>query len=421
MDELKSFIISNYRTLCQLNFNIYSFMNQMELLFEKLNFRSDEIENDNILIVRTDVIGDYILTTPFIREVRNNNPNANIVLVTSPLSYNLACTNKYVDEVYVVNGSTQYVQIGPLLIDLLEFCHNYLWFDKNGNMRRFKYAFTPQWGSDNFIPCILSYLSNARYRIGYGFTPHISWMLNFKDNPNLGVTLTDWVDTFILNRALIVKQDVVHEVDKHLYPLKYLGWHINNTDLELDLTNDDINKAKMLISPLTKKKVVVGISAGKPCAIYDINKFNDVLKQIDDADFIVVGGINDKKLASNLTVPILDLTGQLSLRETAAVISLSDLYLGNDTGMLHMAATFKKPVVLISREAKDKMNDAPGVMSSIARFHPWHTKYEIVQPKHAIDECAYTPMHGGCCRLTAHCINQIKPEEIVEAYKKVCE
>src|SRR5205085_2237252 len=47
----------------------------------------------------------------------------------------------------------------------------------------------------------------------------------------------------------------------------------------------------------------------------------------------------------DLTGPVLDLTGQTTLPQLAAVLSVADLMLANDTGPLHLAVALGRPVV----------------------------------------------------------------------------
>ena len=68
--------------------------------FGRLGYR-DFAGVKNILIVRLDVIGDMILTSGFIREVRANFPQAKITLVVSPLVYPIVELCPYVDEILI--------------------------------------------------------------------------------------------------------------------------------------------------------------------------------------------------------------------------------------------------------------------------------------------------------------------------------
>ena len=141
-NELKRFIQSAYKKLGSsiANLNLYEFINDVEIEFEKIGFR-DEVnipaeEAKNILVIRTDAIGDYILTIPFFRELRKFFSKANIVLVSSPSTYNLTMASPYIDELYFANGSTINNPLVTMTAELLDVCYSHLWF-KNNELRRF--------------------------------------------------------------------------------------------------------------------------------------------------------------------------------------------------------------------------------------------------------------------------------------------
>lgn len=53
-----------------------------------------------------DAIGDMVLTSGFIREVRANFPHARITLVTEPLTYSMVELCPYVNEVLIFDRKT---------------------------------------------------------------------------------------------------------------------------------------------------------------------------------------------------------------------------------------------------------------------------------------------------------------------------
>ena len=105
-------------------------------------------------------------------------------------------------------------------------------------------------------------------------------------------------------------------------------------------------------------------------------------------------------------------------RITAAVISQSDLYIGNDTGVMHAAAACRLPVIMISSEAEDKMVSPlfRAMNSPYLFFYPWQTNAIVIRPKHALEECKDFFGFGGCGLGKPHCIAQTEPREIVDAY-----
>lgn len=76
-----------------------------------------------------------------------------------------------------------------------------------------------------------------------------------------------------------------------------------------------------------------------------------LLVQREGATVVLVGALSDRdavQVAADFTDgPVIDLGGQLSIPELAAVAERSDLYIGNDSGASHLAAAVGTPTVTI--------------------------------------------------------------------------
>lgn len=149
----------------------HAFMLRLEEEFKQAGYRADILIGvENILIVRLDAIGDMILTSGFIREVRKNFPHARITLVVTPLVYPLVELCPYVNEVLTFDLKTLNRNFPIMIETLTAFCRDNLW------QQHFSIAFSPQWGSDNLPGLLMAWLSGAHERIGYGTYPYTSWL-----------------------------------------------------------------------------------------------------------------------------------------------------------------------------------------------------------------------------------------------------
>jgi heptosyltransferase III len=76
-----------------------------------------------------------------------------------------------------------------------------------------------------------------------------------------------------------------------------------------------------------------------------------ILESHQDAHFVLFGGKDDKAktraFCQALGERATDFAGRLSLRETAATMSLLDLYVGVDTGPTHLMGTLNRPMVVL--------------------------------------------------------------------------
>jgi heptosyltransferase-2 len=106
------------------------------------------------------------------------------------------------------------------------------------------------------------------------------------------------------------------------------------------------------------------------------------LKKHYDSSFIIIGGANDislgKYIKEALDQEIVDLTGRTTLRQTSALLKRCHLYLGSDTGSMHLAAAMGVPIVEISCFPVDGPN---WHWNSPLRFGPCKVPHKILQTK----------------------------------------
>ena len=198
--------------------------------------------------------------------------------------------------------------------------------------------------------------------------------------------------------------------------------------MELWYSAEDFQRASELLEdiPPDRKKISVGIGAGDVNRKYPVEKYLVALKTLAEKNFcfVILGGKTELDDAAYLekNLPrekVLNLAGKTPLRETEAVISQMDFYIGNDSGVMHMAAAAHVPVLVIYREAEDRSNSFPG-LSEFLNFPPWQTKAVILRPKHPLGDCAtLPPIYGHCHHKEPHCITQITPQEIIAGFERL--
>ncbi|MBO6245601.1 MAG: glycosyltransferase family 9 protein [Anaerovibrio sp.] len=142
--------------------------------------------------------------------------------------------------------------------------------------------------------------------------------------------------------------------------------------------------ARKLLSgviPSIRKVIAIGLGAGGENRKYPVKKYAEacnILSKNYEVYFVIVGGRSEQHDAAYLQSVLVkgtscNFTGKTSILETAAVLSLSNLYVGNDTGVMHIAAAVGIPVVMVSREKYDYDESLAGIMSENIRFAPWDT------------------------------------------------
>ena len=405
------------RTKENKNFNFSEFFSKMESAFSKSGFREvQRLGVKNILVMRLDAIGDFVLTTGFIRELRLNYPFARITLVVSKLVYPLAELCPYVNKVLAFDNKFNSGNIVEMVDRISKFAEENFW------QEHYDLSFSVQWGSENLSALFMGYLSGARERIGYGYQIellHFNKLPPKNQDPNY----------IFLTMPVINPKELIHEADKTSYILESLGLSIRSTKMELWYSAEDVQNTRRLLCNIEPNaiKIVVGIGAGGTNRKYSIEQYISAFKEISQRSnrkvcFIIIGGNaeaeDSKLLQTNLPEDsVINLVNQTTLRETVAVLAQSDMYIGNVTGVMHMAAALGIPLITIYRQAKDKDHFVTPIFSECHRFAPWQATSIVLRPDHALGDCKEAIVYGGCKEAEPHCINQVQPQEIVEAFE----
>ena len=175
-----------------------AFLERAEEEFQRLGYRDENPAGvENILIVRFDAIGDVILTSGFLREVRANFPTARITLVVLPRVYPIVELCPYVNEVLAFPVNPFDLNFIEMLEVTAVFCRDNFW------QKKFSIAFSPRWGSDCLYYLLPCWLSGARERIGYGTNPSKSWI----DTP------IPPIDNFLLTKNIITPRNIIMDAE----------------------------------------------------------------------------------------------------------------------------------------------------------------------------------------------------------------
>ncbi|MEQ1860247.1 MAG: glycosyltransferase family 9 protein [Chthoniobacteraceae bacterium] len=349
-----------------------------EVLFRVRGFRRDSEMSLNaarsILVVRLDRLGDMVLTSGFLRELRRNAPHAHITLLVQPPSRALVTACPHIDEVIAWppdasdrwdpdDAKASVVRVWRVL----RLAARSLW------CRRFDLAIIPRWGVDYYHAVFAAYLSGATQRVGYSESVSSE---KARVNRNFDILLT---------RSLRLDGSF-HEVEKNLKLLREMGGTIDSQRLELwtELADEQTVRERLLRAghvagtPL----VAFGIGASGSDRVWPPAYFGRLggwLHRERSARVVLIGSEGERALAAEIRARLgdvaIDMVGQVSLRECAALLKRCCLYVGNDTGPMHMAAAAGLPVVEISRHLRECW---PEQFDSPAYFSPWAVPSVVV-------------------------------------------
>lgn len=255
-------------------FDLGTFLPRMEKAFVEEGFREEQTNGvENILVLRLDAAGDFIVASGAIREIRANYPSAYITLVVRKYVYPLAELCPYVNEVLYMELPTIASDIQLLLKEIFRISSEHLW------KRHYSMCFClGYWGFR--LPALLTcHLSGAYQRIGYRLNANLKY-IGRPINPN-----DEALGNFIFTRVLDNPPEIMHEAARNFYILTALGLRINSTDIELWYNHTDIKTARRLMNKSKESNttyIIAGIASYDGVRKYSMDKYSSAFKQIID-------------------------------------------------------------------------------------------------------------------------------------------
>ena len=284
----------------------------------------DHIRNfKNILVIRQhDQLGDMLCAIPLLRALRKSYPAVKITLITSPVNYNIMEYHPYANEVFCYDKKIYWKSPTRLFQ-----------FVNHLRKRKFDLAIVPATVSLSTTSDLLALLSGANMRIGAA-------SLNGRENPSAEyfthpVTLA-WDDDPHRHQAL-----------RNLDILAPLGIRSDDLSLIIGFTRDEKRYAENEAASLRgNKPFLVGMhpGAGKIENRWQAKNFAEIANKLaseKNASVVVTVGPMDDEPYDIFCKHLLckhEVIYKKPLRTVAAIISKLDLFITNDTGIMHVAA-----------------------------------------------------------------------------------
>ena len=390
-------------------FSTEDFLQKMEPIFTQFGCRHGFPQAEpRILVIHNGGVGDFVLFSPCLREIRRIYPHAHITLTIPPATANLAAPCPYIDTLI----SCEYINASEFNDEI------YLWltdFSRINFSTPFDIAFN--FGT-YFTGILLAYMSGAKERILY--IDQFGWDMWHRIPYQFAQALStiqapeNILSPHIVDRYLAVMDNLIH------LPIK-------DRELEVWFSEADTRLVKKLL-PCSSPSCLVALCMGGIGGIksYPAEKYatllQRILKQDKDKYIIIVGGDAEieagKFVAQSLpSNHVLNFTGALSYPQTAALLSLCSFYIGNDTGCAHIAAAMKVPSLVVYTYAADLPQNGH---STVETYYPYHVPTVLVQPEKALSPCK--PIHSplgevfGCTAMQPHCITQVSVDEMYEGW-----
>lgn len=335
-------------------------------------------EFQNILIRFPNWLGDAVMATPILADLRKKWPEATLTVMCQGAIHSLLIGNPYIDEIFSFLRPNEFLHREPAR-DLI------------ARIRQGKYdlgILLP----NSFSSAWWFWRGNVENRIGYACN----------------------LRSFLLTHPLPFPKERGHEHLVRTYKrlLGPLGIPLSTTLPELFITEEEKSTALQLLLQynVPQGAKVIGINPG---AAYGSAKcwlperFREVIeKLLKDPDLYIIcfgdqaGAQVVHEICEGLPARVLNLAGLTSLRELMALIQRCTVFLTNDSGPMHIAAALKIPLVALF-----------GSTSDIATG-----PYEHGDVIHKHVSCS--PCYQRTCPIDFKCMKQIGPEEVYAAIKR---
>ena len=287
-----------------------------------------------ILVVKLAHFGDALHIFPMMRELRRQRPEARIDLLVGPWCEGLARTFGLHDELILQTprlglfergGESGRRRLGEELRWLLE-------------LRRRQYDLVFSTSTTTLSEVLLMYALRAR-----------RWV---------GTLLPTGLYEPEGDAHLVPYDSRKYEAERVMGLLALAGINGGDSELFYPISAEDTAAAEALLReaglPEKGRFAVLCPGAGWPGKQWMPERFAEVgglLRHRAGLSVVLVGSAGEKNLgdevARHMQEPVLRLAGRTTLGQLAAVLSRAALFVGNDSGPMHLAACFKVPSVVL--------------------------------------------------------------------------
>ena len=292
--------------------------------------RPEEVRD--ILVIRTAYMGDVVMTLPMLKPLKERYPDARISFLTATAAVDVLKNNPFLDEIITFDPSWFYPGSRDRLIA----------FIRRMRERTFDLVIEAR-GDIREILC-LAYPLRARYRVGFGFGG----------------------GSFLLTHV-VPYTGVRHKLEYHLDIARFLGCPVEGVTWGVYLTDEEKNGVQELLDANGIRKPFIAVHPG---ARHELRRwYTDRYARLYDHvvqelgfPVVILGSPGEKELADAIIKQMVtkpySLVGKATLRQLAGVLSASTLFICNNSGPMHIAASLKVPTIVLHGPSKTYW-DAP--------------------------------------------------------------
>lgn len=313
-----------------------------------------------ILILRFSSIGDIVLTTPVIRCLKTQLPNAEIHFATKKNFKVLVENNPYIDKFHLLDTSDN-----QLIADLKKEKFDYV-IDLHHNIRTLK----------------------------------IKLSLGVKSFSFDKLNIQKW----LLVNLKINQMPNVHIVDRYMKTVESLGVINDQKGLDYFIPAKDEVALKSLPSQFQNGFIAYAIGGQHFTKKMPTERIIEICKN-QLKPVILLGGKEDfeagEQIKNAIGDTILNACGAYNLNQSASILALSDLVITHDTGLMHIAAALKKRVISIWGNTVPEFG-----------MYPYLTDYQIVENENLSCRPCSKIGYKKCPKGHFKCMKEIDLQEL---------
>lgn len=260
-----------------------------------------------VLIVRFSSIGDIVLTTPIIRCLKQQLKDVEIHYLTKENFKSVLDCNPYIDVLHTIKSD-----ISEAIPSLKKENFDYV-IDLHRNLRTLK----------------------LKLKLG---------VKSFSYNK------LNW-EKFLITTFKINKLPNQHIVNRYFETIEKLGVINDNKGLDYFInTKDQVNINELLPTYFLNGYNALVVGGSYFTKQIPINKLNEICLK-SSLPLVLLGGKDDFKSAESVfntnKLKTINLCGKLNLNQSASIINQSAKVITSDTGLMHIAAAYKKIIISV--------------------------------------------------------------------------
>lgn len=257
------------------------------------------------LIIRFSSIGDIVLTTPVIRCLKKQVVTAEVHFLTKKSFSGIALSNPFIDKVHSIEKEPE-----EIMQELIAEDFDYV-IDLHNNLRTLK----------------------------------VKKALGKKTNSFRKLNIEKWLLTSFLKMDRLPD---IHIVDRYLETVSEFGVTNDGAGLDYFIPEKDIVPQQDIPASHHAGYIGLVIGAAHNTKRYPAHKLEAFCKTILHP-VIILGGKEDAAIGEQLAAidpfKIYSACGKFNLNESADLVRRSKLVITNDTGLMHIASAFNKPII----------------------------------------------------------------------------